>query len=86
MIFRIEKHHKRLEGQEGPGEGVLPSEVQLRVANIDAECEVLLGKIEELGEEGLVDQANACNEKLRTLKTEKDVLLKVCCGKTSFPT
>lgn len=75
---RIEKHHKRLEIQEGTQvNGSVPEDVQLRMASIDAECEVLLRKIETLGEEGLVDEANACHDKLKSLKVEKDLLTKV---------
>ena len=74
---RIEKHHKRLEDQDGPTDGALYTESQLRIASIDAECEVLLRKIESLGEEGLVDEATACNDTLKRLRGEKDFLLRV---------
>jgi len=70
---RIEQHHKRLEVQDA-AEGTMPEQHQLRCAAIDAECEVLLRKIESLGEEGLVDEATACHEKLKTLKTEKETI------------
>lgn len=55
----------------------MSTESQLRIASIDAECEVLMRRIETLGEEGLVDEATACNDTLKRLKGEKEFLVRV---------
>lgn len=50
---------------------------QIRVAEIVAENEVLLKRIEALGEQGLIDDAEELNEKMVALNSEKAMLEKV---------
>jgi len=73
---RIKRHHLRLDMQDAVPADSLNEQNKLRLATINAEMEVLVRKIEDLGEQGEVDDANDCNKKLDALKAEKAQLIR----------
>jgi hypothetical protein len=73
MDVKMEKQQAKL-NEESTVE--LSGQAQNKVASLTAECDVLLKKIEDLGEQGLVTEATSAMEVLTRLQAEKESLLK----------
>jgi hypothetical protein len=73
MDVKMERQQAKL-NEENTAE--LSGHAQNKVASLTAECDVLLKKIEDLGEQGLVTEATSAMEVLTRLQAEKEALLK----------
>jgi hypothetical protein len=73
MDIKMERQQAKL-NEENTVE--LSGQAQSKVASLTAECDVLLKKIEDLGEQGLVTEATSAMEVLTRLQAEKEALLK----------
>jgi hypothetical protein len=73
MDIKMERQQAKL-NEENTAE--LSGHAQSKVASLTAECDVLLKKIEDLGEQGLVTEATSAMEVLTRLQAEKEALLK----------
>eukprot|EP01102_Stenamoeba_stenopodia_P009430 TRINITY_DN2778_c0_g1_i4.p1 TRINITY_DN2778_c0_g1~~TRINITY_DN2778_c0_g1_i4.p1 ORF type:complete len:327 (-),score=57.16 TRINITY_DN2778_c0_g1_i4:187-1101(-) len=73
---RIRRGHERLDHQDDLPEVPLSEENRLRVEKINEQIVDLLGKIQTLGEEGNIDEAEALTRQVESLKNEREDLKK----------
>uniref|UniRef100_A0A6B2L9L9 Uncharacterized protein n=1 Tax=Arcella intermedia TaxID=1963864 RepID=A0A6B2L9L9_9EUKA len=71
---KIQRSLQRIQDQDTPD--MLNEQNKLKLARINTETESLLRKIEDLGEQGEVEEASACMKRLDALKLEKSQLLR----------
>jgi len=71
---KIKKAHDRLDTQDALPE--VPPENQAQLEDITSQIHTLLGKMEQLGEEGKVDESQALMRVVDRLKAEKEILIR----------
>eukprot|EP01121_Diplochlamys_sp_Union-15-3_P003207 TRINITY_DN1305_c0_g1_i1.p1 TRINITY_DN1305_c0_g1~~TRINITY_DN1305_c0_g1_i1.p1 ORF type:complete len:311 (-),score=44.34 TRINITY_DN1305_c0_g1_i1:55-987(-) len=73
---RIKRGYERLDHQDDDPQISVSSENKEKIENINQRCSEIVKQIEELGDEGRIDEANALMKKLDELNQEKETLLK----------
>jgi len=73
---RIKRGHERLDHQDDEPNMPVTVENKEKIESINQRCDEIVKQIEELGEEGRVEEANALMKTLEGLKQEKEALLR----------
>jgi len=73
---KIKKAHDRLDTQDSLPDSMVPPESKEKLDEINANIQNLLGKMEQYGEEGRVDESQALMRVMDRLKADKEVLLR----------